>query len=198
MKTLLRIDSSFNLNGSFSRLAADHFETLWKEQNPEANVLYRDLEKSALPHLSQSTYAAFGQSGDTESVQMSDELIEELEQADTILLSSPVYNFSVPSTLKAYIDHVIRINRTFGYDPVNQTRKGLLTEKTAAVIVARGGLPIEGKSPDGVEDYLTGILKFMGIDQVDTFSVYGTTNENADKQLQDTKNKISEFHKNLV
>ncbi len=198
MKILLRIDSSMNLDSSFSRSAADHYETLWKKKHPEAHVLYRDLEKSPVPHLTQKIFNAFAESSDTEdpNLNLSNELIGELESADTILISTPVYNYSVPSTLKAYIDHIIRINKTFCYDPENHTRQGQLTGKSAVIIVARGGLPIQGKSPDGVEDYLTAILNFIGVGQVETFSISGTLHLGSERQLDHTLKAITEFHNN--
>ncbi|RPG32275.1 MAG: flavodoxin family protein [Muricauda sp. TMED12] len=198
MKTLLRIDSSFNLVGSFSRQAADHFEQLWKTAHPQGKVVRRDLERTKPPHLTHKTYNAFAQElKETEELDISDELISELEKADEILLGSPVYNYGVPSTLKAYIDHVIRINRTFAYDPKTYIRKGLLENKMAHVIVARGGTPINGESPDGVESYLEGILNFMGIDRVNSFSIYGTTFEDSGSVLQSSKKDIEEHFKGL-
>ncbi|MEQ5790732.1 NAD(P)H-dependent oxidoreductase [Muricauda sp. NFXS6] len=198
MKTLLRIDSSFNLQDSFSRQAGDHFEQLWKTRNPEGKVVHRDLAKTIPPHLTHKVYNAFSLGTEGEhALEVSDELVSELEKADEILLGSPVYNYGVPSTLKAYIDHVIRINRTFAYDPKTYIRKGLLENKTANIIVARGGTPINGESPDGVEAYLEGILNFMGIDRVNSFSIYGTTYEGSESGLQSSKKAIKEYFKSI-
>ncbi|WP_051947149.1 FMN-dependent NADH-azoreductase [Muricauda sp. MAR_2010_75] len=198
MKTLLRIDSSFNVEDSFSRNAADHYETLWRELHPASKVVYRDLEKFEMPHLTQSVFSAFNTTEVSDNgLHISNMLIDELESADTVLISSPVYNYATPSTLKAYIDHVVRINRTFGYDPENYTRKGLLSGKKAAVIVSRGGMPINGESPDGVERYLQGILNFIGIVEVDTFSIYGTTHEGSANRFRSTKEQITQcFNQN--
>ncbi|MBO0321913.1 NAD(P)H-dependent oxidoreductase [Muricauda sp. CAU 1633] len=193
MKTLLRIDSSFNLEDSFSRKAADHYEAVWKEHHPESKVVYRDLEKFEMPHLTQSVFSAFNTTeADENGLHISNVLIDELESADTVLISSPVYNYSTPSTLKAYIDHVVRINRTFGYDPENYTRKGLLTGKDAAVIVSRGGMPINGESPDGVEGYLQGVLNFIGIVEVNIFSIHGTAHEGSANRFRSAKEQISQ------
>ncbi|WP_437397935.1 FMN-dependent NADH-azoreductase [Flagellimonas lutimaris] len=196
MKTLLRIDSSFNLTNSFSRQAADHFEKLWKTVNPDGMVIRRDLERTKPPHLTQEVYGAFAKNvnGETD-LTLSDELISEVEQADEILIGSPVYNHAVPSTLKAYIDHIIRINKTFAYDPKTYIRKGLLINKSANVIVSRGGAPINGESPDGVEAYLEGILNYMGIDQINSFSIYGTTYEGSEYALQNSKAAIEDYFK---
>ncbi|TXN37849.1 FMN-dependent NADH-azoreductase [Flagellimonas hymeniacidonis] len=193
MKTLLRIDSSFNQANSFSRQAADHYEVLWRQQHPNNHIIYRDLEQKVLPHLSKAAYEAFNKPEEgKDHLKISDQLIEEMEQADTILISSPVHNFSVPSSLKSYIDHVLRINKTFGYDPVSRERKGLLVGKSAAVIVARGGLPLNGESPDGVENYLSAILNYIGINEVKTFSVNGTAYPGSEEQISTTMTEISQ------
>lgn len=198
MKTLLRIDSSFNLKDSFSRKAADHYEAVWKEHHPQSKVVYRDLEKFEIPHLTRSVFSAFNTTeGDDNGLHISNVLIDELELADTVLISSPVYNYSTPSTLKAYVDHVVRINKTFGYDPNNYTRRGLLSGKNAAVIVSRGGMSINGESPDGVERYLQGILNFIGIVDVATFSINGTAHEGSTNRFRSAREQITQcFNRN--
>ncbi|KAB7530205.1 FMN-dependent NADH-azoreductase [Flagellimonas olearia] len=196
MRTLLRIDSSFSGDLSFSRQATDHYEHLWKRNNPNGRVIYRDLALSQLPHLTREVYEAFNDpKAGIQQLAMSNELIAELEKADEILISSPVYNFAVPSTLKAYIDHILRIDRTFAYDPSTYTRKGLLENTSATIIVARGGLPVNGKSPDGVETYLEGILKFIGVEQLTRFSIHGTTYSGSEESLSKSKRLIENHFK---
>lgn len=194
MKTLLRIDTSFNFNDSFSRKVADYYVSQWQQNNSNTNIIKRDLAKDPLPHLVQEVYAAFN-SVDASSpvLEISNELISELESADTIVISSPVYNYAIPSSLKAYIDHVVRINKTFGYDPQNQTRQGLLKGKEAIVIVARGAMSVNGKTMDAVEEYLKGILNFLGIKDIATFTVNGTSFEGSSERLFETKEEITQY-----
>ena len=195
MKTLLRIDASFNTLNSFSRNAADYYEKLWKWHNPNGHIIYRDIDQLSIPHLSQEVHALFYDA--TYSGQKrfdSDHLIEELISADDILISCPVYNFSVPSKLKVYIDHIVRINRTFEYDPKTYERRGLLADKLASVIVARGGV-FSNEDGDGVEDYLKKVLNYIGITKITSFSISETAFENADLRLEEVKSDIKNFFK---
>lgn len=192
MKTLLRIDTSFNLEKSYSRTIADFVEKKWLAKNPGATILRRDLAENQVPHLSRETAMDFYQgSRDLETLQLSNALIDEIKSADTLLISSPVFNHGIPSTLKAYIDLIVRINETFGYDGQTNVRSGLLQTNDAFVVVARGGLPQNGTPPDHVEDYLTGILNFMGIQNVHAFSIYGTATQNASNYIEQVKSKIT-------
>lgn len=194
MKTLLRIDASFNFNDSFSRKIADYCVSLWEQNNSSANIIQRDLAKDPLPHLTGEVYAAFNNTDVSNPIlEISNELISELQSADTIVISSPVYNYAIPSSLKAYFDHVVRINKTFGYDLQDQTRKGLLKGKEAIVIVARGGMPVNGEAMDGVEEYLYGILNFMGIEHIATFTVNGTSFDGSSERLLETKEEITQY-----
>src|SRR5439155_19317259 len=97
----------------------------------------------------------------------SDELIEELQAADTVVIGAPMYNFTIPSTLKAWIDQVVRIGKTFNYGP--NGRQGLPGEKRVVVITARGGAYEKGtaaESFDFQEPYLRHILGFIGLTDV--------------------------------
>jgi FMN-dependent NADH-azoreductase len=97
---------------------------------------------------------------------LSDELIGEVQAADLILIGAPMYNFSVPTTLRAYFDHIIRPRLTFSYTEAGP--HGLLTGKTAIVVEARGGIYSEGpaKALDFQEPYLKQLLGFIGITDV--------------------------------
>ena len=200
MKTLLRIDSSARVNGSHSRALADHFETQWKRQNPDGKILYRDLTANPIPHISNSVIEAFytPQEHFTTEKQaitaLSDELIEELIEANDILLSTPLYNLNVPSNLKAYLDQIIRIGHTF---TVNQEGEftGLLTNKNAFITTSKGGV-YKGsfmEQYDFQEPYLTAILGHMGIKVQEIFSLEGMSNPNLiDKNTIEIENKISQ------
>jgi FMN-dependent NADH-azoreductase len=140
---------------------------------PHASLTRRELDPAATPHLDGETLAALGtpESERTEhqraKVAFADALIEELEAADTIVLAVPMYNFSIPSTLKAWIDHIARAGRTFRYTAAGP--EGLLKGKKVFVVTARGGL-YAGDGPhhayDFQEPYLRTLLGFLGLDDV--------------------------------
>lgn len=143
MKTLLVIKSSlFNGSGQSSRLA-DTFAERWRERHPDGRVLCRDLAADPVPHLTAEAFTGF-QADAAErtppqhsAVAVSDALIAELRQADEIVLGLPMYNFTVPSTLKAWMDHVARAGVTFRY--TEDGPQGLIGDKPLYVFAARGG-----------------------------------------------------------
>ena len=103
MKTLLRIDSSLRLKNSYSRNAGDNFVRAWKELNPEGSISIREVGTSHIPHLEQEVLEKFYTAGDTsDRLKLSDQLIAELFGCDEILITVPMYNFGIPSSLKAY------------------------------------------------------------------------------------------------
>lgn len=167
MKILLRIDAGARRTGSHTRTVADYFVKRWRHQNPTGEVLVRDLASDPVPHLSNDMIEAFQEAGSGTSLEteLSDRLIEELKAADHILISSPLYNGTLPSPLKAYLDHVVRSGHTF------EIRKGhyvgLLAGKSATVITARGGRRVDGVVDDYQTDYLRSILAFMSISPVE-------------------------------
>ncbi|HPU57039.1 MAG TPA: NAD(P)H-dependent oxidoreductase [Verrucomicrobiota bacterium] len=181
-KTLLRIDSSARKQGSHSRALADHFQTLWLQANPDGRIVSRDLADTPLPHLLNSTIAAFTAPNDSapvfppDAVALSDQLIAELQAADQVLVSSPLYNFNVPSTLKAWVDHVVRFGRTFAMN--ERGYFGLLRGKSVCIITARGG---SDPAPDGLDfqgPYLKSVFAFMGFDRIDVVALAGTAEGN--------------------
>lgn len=140
---------------------------------PHRSLVERALAAHTMPHLDGETFAAMGNdAGDLNSrqkevVALSDELIAELEVADTIVLAVPMYNFSIPSTLKAWIDHVARRGRTFRY--TENGPEGLLKGKKVFVLAARGGLYSNGAPAaafDFQEPYLRTVLGFLGLTEV--------------------------------
>src|SRR6056297_2879654 len=169
MATLLQITSSlFSDAGQSSQLAA-RFVARWRAANPDGQVLVRDLGSDPVPHLSAERFAAFATPAEKRTadqvthVAYSDALIDELRQADVIALGLPMYNFGLPSTLKAYIDHVARAGVTFRYTA--QGPEGLLTGKRALVFAARGGM-YRDTPRDTQTSYVRDILGFLGIGDV--------------------------------
>ena len=173
MKTLLRIDASARIHGSHTRELGDHFQSRWQELNPDGKVVRRDLAVEPVPHLSDETIKALQQpdSGASE-LALSDELVRELASTDHLLIASPLYNLSVPSTLKAYIDHVVRSGLTF--EMGEDGYRGLLQGTTATLVTARGGPGTPGDAADFQTGYLKAILAFVGIEPVDVIAASGT------------------------
>src|SRR3984957_12101667 len=145
MTTLLQINTSINSdNGQSSRLA-NQFVAAFHQRRPEANIVVRDVAAAEpVPHLNAERFGAFITKPEERSaaqhatVAYSDTLIEELKQADVIVFGLPMYNFGLPSQLKAYFDHIARAGVTFKYSDKGPV--GLLTGKKVYVFAARGGL----------------------------------------------------------
>lgn len=147
MSHLLHIDSSPRGDRSHSRKLTREFVEAWKKAHPEDTVTYRDIGRNPIPHIDEpwiaaaysppAQYTAELQA----AIRLSDELIDEFLAADYYVMGIPMYNFSVPSTFKAYIDQIVRIGKTFAYDPqdVANSYKPLVQGKKMFVITARGG-----------------------------------------------------------
>src|ERR1700693_3592271 len=166
MKTLLQIQTSmFSSGGESSRLATQ-FVAAWRKANPAGRVVVRDIGRDPVPHLTAERFQSFLAQADARTPDQhavagySDTLIEELRQADVIVLGLPMYNFGVPSTLKAYFDHIARAGVTFRYTANGPV--GLLTGKRVYVFAARGGL-YEGTPRDTQSAYVRDFLKFLGM-----------------------------------
>jgi FMN-dependent NADH-azoreductase len=172
MKTLLRIDSSPRQQ-STTRALTDEFEESWTLANPEGVVVRRDLGKEALPFLTEEWIAASYTPEEQRTAEQrkllakSDELIDELLSADEIVIGSPMWNFGVPASMKAYIDLVARAGKTFRYGESGPV--GFLQGKRLVVITARGGSYI-GSSPaakwDLQEPYLRQVFQFLGMTDI--------------------------------
>ena len=140
----------------------------------------RDLTADSIPHLSLAAFAASMTPADTRSTAehqaaaLADALIEEVEAADVIVLAAPMYNFSIPSTLKAWIDHITRAGRTFRYGAAGA--EGLLKGRKVFIITGRGGIYSDdspAKDMDFQEPYLRAMLGFLGLDDVTFIHVEG-------------------------
>lgn len=179
MSTLLRIDASARQNESVSRTLADQVQTQWTEANPSGRVITRDLTDQPVAHITETTirgfYAAELDAELAEATHLSDELIEELLAADEILLSTPMYNFSVPSSLKAYIDQIVRINRTFAV--VDGQLQGLVPDKRVYIVLAEGAAYQESPMTDYdfLRPYLDRLFRFLGMQQLAFLTVEATT-----------------------
>ena len=179
MSSLLFITSSlFGADSQSRRIAAEFVEN-WRREHPGAAVVERDLNIASIPHLNLETLAAAATPAEQrspaqqEAAALADALIDEVEAAALIVLAAPMYNFSIPSTLKAWIDHIARAGRTFRYGAAGP--EGLLKGKKVVVVTGRGGVYSEGPAMalDFQEPYLRAMLGFVGLDDVSFVHVEG-------------------------
>lgn len=183
MTTILRIDASARDTGSVSRGLGDTLERRLLAATPNARVVRRDLVAAPLPHIAQETIAGYYTPADqmTDALRrataLSDELIGELTAADVVIVTVPMYNFSIPSALKAWIDQIVRIGRTFSYDGSGFT--GLVGGKKVYVVAAYGAAGYAPGEPFAAADFLTPYLRFLfgflGMTDVTVFPVEATT-----------------------
>ena len=185
MKTLLQLNTSIHSDaGESSRLSGD-LVSAWRARNPGGSVIVRDLAREPVPHLTAERFQAFlSKPGERtleqqSVVNYSDRLIGELRRADTIVIGLPMYNFGVPSMLKAYFDHVARAGETFRY--TEKGAVGLLTGKKAYVLATRGGL-YAGTALDTQTAYVRTFLGFLGITDVEFAYAEGLAMGDAGKQ----------------
>ena len=170
MKTILQLNASMlSDNGQSSRLA-NELVTALRQEEPAAKLILRDLARDPVPHLDADRFGAFIARPEARTLKQdafvaySDGLIGELKQADVIVLGLPMYNFGVPSTLKAYFDHIARAGETFRY--TDKGAVGLVTGKRVYVFAARGGM-YAGTPRDTQTAYVRDFLAFLGMSDVE-------------------------------
>ncbi|MBW4470160.1 MAG: FMN-dependent NADH-azoreductase [Stenomitos rutilans HA7619-LM2] len=173
MAHILHVDASPRAERSISRALSNEFIAAWHTAHPEDVLTYRDLGHHPVPHVTETWVAAAFSPPEThtpeltEAIQTSDVLVDELFAADRYVFGVPMYNLSVPSTFKAYIDQIVRIGRTFAVEPTGY--KGLIEGKKALIITAQGGTFRLGSETGGYnfhEPYLRAILGFIGVTDV--------------------------------
>ena len=170
MQKVLVINSSVSREQSVSRDLVDHVVQRLIATYPDLEVTYRDLDADPVPHLLSSTVAGIrgiaASEHELDAQALSDTIIGEVRAADILVIGAPMYNFSIPTTLRAYFDYLLRPRETFSYREAGP--QGLLTGKSAIVIESRGGLYSEGpaKATDFQEPYLKQLLSFIGITEV--------------------------------
>ncbi|MHC5725641.1 MAG: FMN-dependent NADH-azoreductase, partial [Nostoc sp.] len=174
MVNILHIDSSPRADRSHTRELSKEFVSGWKAAYPEDAIAYRDLGHHPVPHVDEPWIAASFSPPEThtpeltQALKISEELIDEFLAADRYVFGVPMYNFNIPSTFKAYIDQIVRPNRTFAIDGQGGY-KGLVEGKKAVVITARGG-DFRATSPfaayDFQEPYLRAIFGFIGLTDI--------------------------------
>jgi len=177
---LLEIQSSVRVERSISRALSHEFVQAWQTTNPGTRSRLRDVGTNPPAHPTEAWTKANYTDPEARTPQMmevlsdSEQLIEELLWADRLLLGVPMYNLSVPSNFKAYLDNVVRVGRTFAFDREKFTLQGLAISKKALVITPSAGdyaLDTPMGKMNFCETYLRAILEFIGIHDVIVVSV---------------------------
>ena len=168
---VLILDSAATGQASVSRKLTDAAADTIRRRDPSARIVRRDIGADPIPHLTEATVPAIRaglveSDAAREALALSDRLIEELREADVVVIGAPMYNFGMPSTLKAWFDHVLRARVIFRY--TESGPEGLLKGRKAIVVETRAGLYSEGPAAamDNQEPHIRTLLGFMGIDDV--------------------------------
>lgn len=181
MATLLKIDSSPLYERSVSRQLTAAFTNKWTSAHPEGMVIDRDLNATDILPITGAWVAAAYTPEEARTpeqkklLQLSDTFIAELQRADEYVFGVPMHNFSVPSTLKLWIDQISRAGKTFSY--TDGTPKGLLVGKKATFIIATGGkydAQTQLASFNFVEPYLRSLFAFLGVTDATFITAGGT------------------------
>ena len=187
MKKILVLNSSLRTLNSHSRKLTEVFIDHWKNNHANSAIVYRELGNGSVSHISESWVNATHKpeaersEEEIEILKMSTNYIAELRQADVIVMGVPMYNWSIPSALKAYIDQIFRYNETFTVDPANTENPyvGLLENKTLFLMLSRGSAGYEKGEPNEhlnfQSNYLKTVFKIMGINNIHIVAVDGVS-----------------------
>ena len=191
-RTILRIDASMRRQKSVSRMLADEMVAALGGRKSSVNVVNRDLAAgigivNAAWIEAERTSEENRTSDQRALLTQSDALVAELQAADDIVIATPIYNFSVPAALKAWIDLICRDKITFMYE--NDSPRGLLSNKRAIVVVTSGGT-LAGKDIDFTTSYIRHILGFIGVDDVTMIDVTGLS-KNRTAVIDNARKEIS-------
>ncbi|MGV6476050.1 FMN-dependent NADH-azoreductase [Azotobacter vinelandii] len=197
MSRVLVIESSARQEGSVSRQLTAEFLARWKAAHPNDEIVVRDLANEPVPHLDIDLLGGWTKPAEQQSeaekaaLARSERLTGELLGADVLVLAAPMYNFAIPSTLKAWLDHVLRAGVTFKY--TENGPQGLLSGKRAFVLTARGGI-YAGSPLDHQEPYLRQALGFIGIHDVSFIHAEGLNmgGDFQQKGLAQAKEKLAQ------
>lgn len=174
---LLHLDSSILGDSSASRQLSRAVVEAWLVAAPEAQVSYRDLAGDALSHLSAASLVAGGTPAELRNaaqrheVALAEATLNEFLAADAVVIGAPMYNFTVPTQLKAWIDRVAVAGKTFAYD--ENGPKGLAGGKKVIIVSTAGGIHAGQPSGQAHEDYLQFVLRFLGITDIEIVRAEG-------------------------
>ena len=174
---LLHIDSSILGDNSASRQLSREVVEAWKAADPSVEVVYRDLAADAIAHFSAATLVAAGTPEDMRDAaqafeaKLSTETLEEFLAADAVVIGAPMYNFTVPTQLKAWIDRVAVAGKTFRYTEAGP--EGLCGNKKVVLVSTAGGLHAGQLTGAGHEDFLKVFLGFIGVTDLEIVRAHG-------------------------
>ncbi len=179
MSKLLHIDSSGKGTASTTRVLTEYFAKIWKANNRDGVVVSRDLLATDLPPVTPEFTGAMFTPPDAltdaqkQALAPSNELVDEVLEADTYIFGVPMYNFSVPGVFKLYIDQIVRAGKTFSYS--TGIPEGLLKNKKLIVVTAHGAdyTTSPMKEMDFVEPYLRAVFGFLGVKSIEFVTVAG-------------------------
>lgn len=179
MKKILIVESSPRGESSVTRKITKQFTEKLLTKDPGAQLIYRDLVKTPVPHLSEDSIQAFFTPAEQrnaehlKAISFSETLTDELLAADTIIIAAPMWNFGIPSVLKAWIDHVSRAGKTFSFGPNGLV--GLAAGRKVYIITSSGSVFSEGPfaSYDMLVPYLKTFLGFIGISDIEVIRIEG-------------------------
>ncbi len=193
---LLQVDSSARASSVTRRLTAKFTEE-WRKNYPDGEVIHRDLSATVLPLITDEFGGeppGHGTGSQRSYLSTSDKLVEELQAADTVVIGVPMYNFSIPSTLKAWIDQIVRLGKTVGYGPNGP--QGLLAQKKVVVITSRGAAYEKGTAREAFdfqEPYLLRVLAYIGLTDVTFVHAENQAYEKADVFFSAAAKRIGEI-----
>lgn len=174
---LLHIDSSILGDNSASRQLSHSVVAAWQASEPAVEVVYRDLAADAISHFSSATLVAAGtpdelrDAAQQHEAKLSSETLQEFLAADAVVIAAPMYNFTVPTQLKAWIDRIAVAGQTFRYTEAGP--EGLCGNKKVIVVSTSGGLHVGQPTGVGHEDFLKVFLGFIGITDVEFVRAHG-------------------------
>ncbi|MDB4919357.1 NAD(P)H-dependent oxidoreductase [Mucilaginibacter sp.] len=186
MKNLLIIDASPRGERSITRTFTKLFGTKWMESNPDSTIHHREVGQEVIPHVTELWISAAFKPAELRTedeinvLKTSDKYIAELKAADVIVLGTPMYNWSIPSALKAYLDQVIRANETVKMRPDDPTNpyRGLLKDKKVYLLISRGNAGYEkGEYYEHMNfqtDYLKTVFNVMGLSDIQQIALNGS------------------------
>lgn len=204
MKKVLVINSSARALRSHSRKLTEVFIDHWKTIHTDPIINFRELGSTDVPHINENWIAAAFKPAaarseeEIEALKTSDTYISELREADVIVLASPMYNWSIPSALKAYIDQVLRVNETWKFNPANMQNPyiGLLENKTLFLLLSRGAQGYEkgeyNEHMNFQSAYLKTVFNIIGISNIHVIAINGES-----FAPEDFKKSIDTSHQNI-
>lgn len=201
-RRLLHIDASARIQGSFSRQLTQTFVSQWQQTNLSHAILYRDIGTIPIPHIDETWVAAYESDPEQrtpemlDAIALSDTLIDELMAADCYVFGIPMYNLTVPSSFKAYIDQVVRRDRTLRIE--NGKPQGQLRGKKLLVITTRkfNYRPGSGREDrDFLEPYLNAIFAVLGLTDITYIHADKLSSSPTEKEqsLRDAMTRIYHF-----